>query len=503
MKYWLSTLFILGLLFEGMLLVQKTSYYNTVANYFEAFMSIYFSTTIIFFIFANSFYVLILLLGFINARKQFLTKLTHITKHLSPLKTLKPISIIVPCYNEQESITASLYSMLRINYPNFEVIVCNDGSTDSSLDILIDEFKLKKADAISANALNSNPIRDVYHSIRHKNLIVIDKKNGGKADALNAAINYSQFPLICCVDADSIIEQNGLINVSLPFLEGQNIIATGGTILLANTEEINHTKKNNTAIDTRINPTWLGIIQSTEYLRAFLVGRLGWDYLKCDSIISGAFGLFKKSLVIEVGGYAKKTIGEDMELLLRMQSHCLKNNIPYEVKLLPTPVCWTEAPSDLKTLGNQRVRWTQGLAESLWLHRDMLFKPWAGRLGLIGMPYYLFYELFSAPVEIIGYALIFIGIGLNIFSVKIIAAFLAATILFGCVLNLGAIIIDQFTFRKYRRISDLLKLILGAFIEHFGYRQIHLFWRVKGIYRWLVGKQQWGEMKRKGFNQIK
>jgi cellulose synthase/poly-beta-1,6-N-acetylglucosamine synthase-like glycosyltransferase len=464
---------------------------------FATFIDWYFTLGIAFFILANTSYLIVLILGYFNARRKYIEKKSEILQRLSSLRGLRPISILVPCYNEEASIEESVLSMLQLSYPEFEIIVCNDGSKDRTLEVLISRFDLMPSLLKPPSVLPSAKIRQVYVSGRYSNLIVLNKENGGKADALNAAINFSKFPLICCVDADSLLDSDGLARVSMPFLEDpDNTIASGGSVMVVNTNEFNSGSKQEA---TRSIPWgWFGMIQSMEYLRSFLVGRLGWSAIKCDLVISGAFGLFRKSLVIKVGGYRKNTIGEDMELIVRMQSYCRRHRVPHSVHILPDPVCWTEAPSDLKTLGNQRTRWTQGLIESIWLHRDMIFKPWAGRLGFIALPYYFFFELLSAPIEVIGYLILPIGIALDLMDYRVALLFLCVTIAYGAILNLGAVIIDQLTFRKFGSTSDALKLILGSTLEHFGFRQLHLYWRMRGIYRWLVGKQSWGEMQRKG-----
>lgn len=477
----------------------KSDEYKSSQVYFRKITNIYYKASFPFFIFANTFYILILFLGYLNSRTQYINSKASVNEKLQPLKSLDPISIIIPCYNEEKTACNSIDSMLRLSYPLYEIIVVNDGSKDKSLEVLINYFHLETTPSYSPKVLPCKPVINVYRSKKYSNLYVIDKGNGGKADALNCGINISKYPLICCVDSDSTIDPDGLSRVSMPFIEGQdNVIATGGTILTSQTVVLNDFEGSTKNV---VDFTWFSMIQSMEYVRAFLVGRLGWDKLGCNAIISGAFGLFKKNAVIKAGGYAVKTIGEDMELLLRMQANYLSEGIPYKVHLLPDPVCRTEPPWNLKTLKNQRIRWSQGLTESLWLHKRLLFNPKAGKLGLIALPYLLIFELISAPLELLGYFIMIIGFGLSIYDPYRTLLFLSVTVVYGCILNLGAIIIDQVTFRKYSRTPDLVKLILGAILEHFGFRQFHLIWRVQGICRWILGKQQWGEMARKGVSK--
>lgn len=464
------------------------------------FQQFYYDATFLFFIFVNTVYLFVLFLGYLNARRQFLWHATGIIKRLHTLKSLKPISILVPCYNEEKTVIASVHAMLTVNYPDYEIIVCNDGSKDGTMNILLKSFNLVPISFHPPHVLASQQVHSVYKSMEFSNLTVIDKENGGKADALNACINYSQYPLICCVDSDSIIDNNGLLQAALPFMSNDDTIATGGTILLANT--VNHESNSGlTPVNSQVTGSWLGNIQSIEYLRSFLVGRMGWDLLGCNAIISGAFGLFKKSLVIKVGGYAHHTIGEDMELVVRMQRYCIEAKEPFQISLLLAPVCWTEPPSDLKTLGNQRSRWAQGLAETLWAHRGLMFRPSGGLLGNVAMPFLLLFELLSAPMEILGLLLIGTGVAIGVLDTQRVLLFLLATIGFGWALNLGSIVIDQCTFKKYHSFRDMFLILCGALGEHLGFRQMHLYWRLRGLYRWLAGKHSWGEQRRVGVSK--
>lgn len=450
---------------------------------------------IVYFATANSFYLIVLVCGFINARRQHLESRLNFIDKLGPMRALTPISILVPAYNEEKSIHASVLSMLQLDYPDFEVIVVNDGAKDDTLGVLIRAFGLVKTDAFLPQILPCAKIRSVYVAPSRPKLVVVDKENGGKADALNAAINFSRHPLICCVDSDSMLDSDGLARVTLPFFEDpDHVIATGGTIAIINGREESAREGRTSFIP------WhpLDLVQAVEYLRAFLVGRMGWDFLGCTTIISGAFGVFKKESVVKVGGYAKGSIGEDMELLLRMHAYAIEHHEIYRVHFLPDPVCWTEAPSDMATLGQQRSRWQQGLCDSLWRTRKTMCKRGSGMLGWVGLPYLAIFEVLSAPLELVGYLSIVAGLWIGYTDPWLTGLFFSATLLYGAILNLGAIIIDQLTFERYSDPVDLMKLIIGAMIEQLGFRQIHLYWRLRGIYRWVRGKHAWGEMKRRG-----
>ena len=463
-----------------------------------SFLRNYEEITIIYVFIANTSYLVILVVGYINARRLYAKSRISLARTRDISSALMPISILIPAYNEELSIGESILSMMRLNYPRFELIVINDGSSDGTLEVLKKQFNLVQVDYSVPNRIATNEIRAVYKALNHPTLTVIDKVNGGKADALNCGVNYSIFPLVCCVDSDSIFEEMGLVQLAIPFFEYQDdVIAVGGAIRVGNGFEVSKGKIKNVKIGTNI----FAIIQVVEYLRAFLVGRMGWDFFNANTIISGAFGLFRKKAIIDVGGYTRATIGEDLELLLKMHMHYRKQGIPYQVKFLPDPVCWTEVPTDLKTLGNQRSRWQQGLAEGLRATRGMLFRPWSGVIGWVALPYMWLFELASAPIELMGYIITLFGICTGLLQWDIVLLFLLVSMVYGWVLTFGAVVIEEMTFRRYKSVSDYLKLCLGTFLEPFGFRQLHLYWRIRGVWRYFRGKHAWGKMRRTGFKK--
>ncbi|MBC7529978.1 MAG: glycosyltransferase family 2 protein [Oligoflexus sp.] len=460
--------------------------FNMVFNqFFSSFLAFFFMG-------GNICNLIILILGYINCRRQYAASNADLIHKLQSLRILTPISILMPCYNEEKSIVDSIHSMFNLEYPDIEIVVCNDGSKDNSLQILIDEFDLVAVNLETPMILSTMPVRQTFISRSDRRLFVIDKDNGGKADALNACINFSRNPLVCCVDSDSLLDSDGLVRVALPFLnDPDRTIAVGGTISIIS--------GNGNDFNRSVPFTIAGMVQSVEYLRAFLVGRMGWDYLGCTTIISGAFGLFKKSILIKVGGYTRESIGEDMELLLRLHDYCKEHKEQYRVHFLPDPVCWTEAPSDFETLGKQRSRWQQGLCDSLWRTRSLMFKKGGGKLSWIALPYLLFFEAIAPLIESFSYFLLALAfvMGWSVWHEVVLLA--AVTNLFGIVMNFTALVIDQLTFTRYTAQSDLLKLMIGSVVEQIGYRQLHLYWRVRGMYRWARGGHSWGDMKRKGF----
>ena len=406
-----------------------------------------------------------------------------------------PISIIIPAYNEETTIVSSIRSLMQLNYPEFELIVVNDGSKDETLKELIETFDLIPFPEAYKKELPTKSVRQIYISRDKPNLRVIDKENGGKSDSLNCGINISRCPLFCCVDADSILEQYSLIRAVQPFIEQPDTIACGGTVRIANGCDV----KFGHIIRKGIPKHPLALFQLLEYLRSFLFARIGWSQLNALLIISGAFGLFKRQLVIDAGGYNTATVGEDMELIVRLHRLFIEKREPYRISFIPDPVCWTEAPESLRIFSAQRTRWHRGLSESLWLNRQLMFAKGSGKVGNLAFPFFVIFEWLSPFIEVAGYLftlyLFFAGkIGLVI----AIIFFLFAAML-SVLLSTIALLLDEITFKGISRLRYLPLLFLSSLLECLGYRQINALFRIRGALKWLFGsKHEWGRMTRKG-----
>lgn len=406
-----------------------------------------------------------------------------------------PISVLVPAFNEEATITATVNSILQLTYSEFEVIVINDGSKDGTLQVLKEAFGLLPFPEAHRVQIKTQEVFGICRSTLHPNLRVIDKANGGKADSLNAGINSSRYPLFCGVDADSILQRNSLQLVVQPFLRSPHMVATGGTIRAANGCDVSggHLKR----VDLPHNP-W-ALLQVVEYLRAFLFGRLGWSSMNAMLIISGAFGLFKKSTVIEVGGYRTHTIGEDMELVVRIHQAMLAQNRPYKIEFVPDPVCWTEVPEDRNTLRNQRIRWQRGLSESLTLHWGLMFNRKATWVGWLAFPYMVLFEWLGPVIELAGYLWTFYAYWAGFLSWSAFVMFLTLSIGLGILLSISGLLLEQMSFQMYPKLRHVYMLVLVAVLENLGYRQLNCWWRMIGLYRWAMHKEStWGAMKRKG-----
>jgi cellulose synthase/poly-beta-1,6-N-acetylglucosamine synthase-like glycosyltransferase len=404
-----------------------------------------------------------------------------------------PVSVIVPAYNEEATIGGSVRSMLQLDYPEYEVIVVNDGSRDGTMEALRREFALVPFPEAYWKQIEVRPVRGVFRSTRHANLRVIDKENGGKADALNAGLNAARYPLFCGVDADSILERASLRRVVGPFLEDPTVIASGGTVRVANGCAVRGGFLETVGLPKRPLP----LFQIVEYLRAFLFGRMGWSPLNAVLIISGAFGVFRRELVIAAGGYRSDTVGEDMELVVRLHRLYRLAGKPYRIVFVPDPICWTEAPESLRALRGQRMRWQRGLAESLTLNRRLLLHPRGGFPGWLAFPFMVLFEWLGPLIEVAGYFLVGVGFALGILSWTVFCAFLLLAIGLGIALSVSALLLEELTFHVYKRPRELLLLAGAAVLENFGYRQLITLWRLEGLVKWAFGaKARWGDMQR-------
>lgn len=450
--------------------------------------------SILYFIGVQGSYIILMFLSYLQVQdakqKEDIFDLTG----LFDTSLYRSASILAPAYNEELSVIESTRSLLNLNFPDYEVIVINDGSTDKTLEKLIEHFEMEEVDRYFPKHLSTEPIKRIYGSRKHPQLLVVDKVNGRKADALNAGINVSRKDLIFAVDSDSLLESDVLKRMLIAFTQDQETIAVGGVVRVANGCTFRH----GVVEKVEVPKSFIGGVQAVEYLRSFLFGRTSWDYLDSLLIISGAFGVFDRAAVIEAGGYLHDTVGEDMELVVRMHRHFRDNGKPYKVRFLPEPVCWTEVPENWKTLGRQRNRWHRGLADTMWRHRKMFFNPKYGRLGMLAMPFFFFVELISPVVEIVGYIFITISFLLGIINWTFFLLYFVVCVLIGVIVSILAVLLEELTMMRYDRISDVLKLVMYAFLENFGYRQIHAWWRFKGLVDFLRGNKQWGEMIRTG-----
>jgi cellulose synthase/poly-beta-1,6-N-acetylglucosamine synthase-like glycosyltransferase len=398
-----------------------------------------------------------------------------------------PISIIVPAHDEQEVVLDCVRGLLDLRYPEFEVIVVDDGSTDKTFELLCTEFDLVTSQRVIPRQV---PLIGVIYSVHESRggdkLAVIRKEGTGRpADAVNAGVNAARHPLVCRVDADSYLAENALLAVVKPFIEDPDrVVGAGGSVRVAN----GSVRKSGRVITARMPGGWLLPIQVVEYLRAFLIGRTGWSALNGIPFISGVFGIFRRDIFIGVGGYDSATDGDDVEFVTRIHQQLRSARIPYRLRFVPEPCCWTVAPDSYAELARQRLRWAQILSEALSLHRSMVFNPRYGFIGMVVLPYFVVFELGSAVIELLGLIAYPAGLALGIVNVRLTLLFVIVSIGYAILLTLLALVIEEFSYNQYRTFRDIATAALAAVMENLGYRQLHAWWRLRGILTTVRGR---------------
>jgi len=407
-----------------------------------------------------------------------------------------PVSILVPAFNEEHTVVENVRALLSLDYPSHEIIVVNDGSTDETMKRLIDGFALKPIDLIYRPLIKTCPVKGFYINPAIPNLMVIDKENSGKADSLNVGINMARSPYFCCVDADTILEKDALLRLIRPVIESREpVVACGGILRIANGCTIQKGQIRKVALPHDL----LSRLQIVEYLRAFLFGRASWSAFNGLMVIAGAFSLFQKKRVLEVGGYSLDTVSEDMELVVRLHRILRGRKVPYRIVFVSDPIGWTEVPSNIGMLRRQRMRWHMGLAESLFMNIRMLLNPRYGRIGLLSMPYQFFIELIGPLIEVIGYIVVFISFWAGLIGPRLFIYFLFLALLYGVFLSTGAVLLEEITYRRYPGWLDMFRLLFTAVLENIGYRQMISWWRVRALIHRITRPRRWDVVQKKGF----
>jgi poly-beta-1,6-N-acetyl-D-glucosamine synthase len=415
------------------------------------------------------------------------------------------ISLVAPAYNEGLTIIDNVKSLLSIMYNSFEVIVVNDGSKDDTLGRMIAAFDLVRVDFDFQYRIPTKKVRGIYKSRNKafKKLVVVDKDNGGKADALNVGLNISKKELVACIDVDCIIEPDALLKMVKPFMEdshdSREVIASGGVVRIANSCVVEEGR----LIEVRLPEKLIARFQVLEYMRAFLLGRMAWSKLNGLLLISGAFGLFKRDVAIGAGGYNHNTVGEDMELVVRMRRFMHEQKRKYRVSYIPDPLCWTEAPSSYHILGRQRNRWARGTFETLKIHRKLFFNPKYGTMGMVSYPFWFFFEWLAPFIELAGFILFILLASLGKVDWSFFAASFAAVYSFAFFMSMLSLLTEEMSFFKYTHKRDVSKMILTALLEPLWFHPRVMWWSIKGNIDLVKGKKTWGEMTRQGFVQYK
>ncbi|HEU0014889.1 MAG TPA: glycosyltransferase [Longimicrobium sp.] len=450
---------------------------------------------LVYFLLVNGGYLLLLVSASLEMRGYALRSAGRARWKLMGSRVAPSISMLAPAYNESATVVESVRALMALFYPNLEVIVVNDGSKDDTLRVLTEAFALTPVQPIHPHRVPCNQIVGLYRTQLHPNLVVVDKVNGGKADALNAGLNIATGDLVCAIDADTLVEADALERMVIPFLQGEKVVAAGGTIRIVNGSEVAGGRVVRPAVPRRLLPG----CQVVEYLRAFLFGRLGWNRLGGNLIISGAFGLFRRDAVVRAGGYVHDTVGEDMELVLRLRRNGYLEGTARDIVFVPDPVAWTEAPETARVLARQRDRWHRGLADVLWRHRGLLFNPRYGAMGMFVFPHFVFFELLAPVVEMLGLVGLALGLWVGALNLEFAALFFLSAYGLGLVLTVMTLVLEELSFHRYDTFRDRWLLVWWSLVENLGYRQRTVVWRLKGIWHYLRGSRAWGSMERRGF----
>ncbi|MGI9101626.1 MAG: glycosyltransferase family 2 protein [Terriglobales bacterium] len=449
----------------------------------------YMNTVIlIYFLVTNFMYTLLMVLSLytVTLHAKFASRKKH--EDLADSPVTPPVALIVPAFNEEHAITATVLSLMRLNYPEKEIIVVDDGSTDGTVQRLIEEFGLMRMDLIYRQSVPAKPVLAFYHNSRFPDLLVLSKENGGKSDAINAGINMARSGYFCTVDADSVIEGDALLRLMAPVVASPvNTVVTGGVVRIANGCKL----QDGRIAEIALPNSWLERCQVVEYTRTFLFGRPGWNFLNATFITSGAFCLLHKQSVIDAGGMSTDTVTEDIDMVATLHRHFRKKGWKYRMVFTTDPICWTEAPRTLSMFARQRRRWQLGLVETVMKHNDMIFNYRYGALGLLSMPFHAYVEALGCVVEAIGLVLVPFSFLIGAMPFSLFLLILALAVGYGTLLSLGSVLLEETTVRRYPGLRHLLVLIGFAIIENFGYRQMVSIFRAQGVLRYAAGLRKW------------
>jgi cellulose synthase/poly-beta-1,6-N-acetylglucosamine synthase-like glycosyltransferase len=452
-----------------------------------------------YFVALNTTYTILIGLSLLETIQRRATRLKEMESGFLSEAISPPLTIVAPSYNEEAGVVESVKAFLQINNPSLNIVVVNDGSSDRTLEILKIHYSLVKVKmVVQERVKGTQAIKAIYRSTLDSRLLVVDKENGGKADALNVGLNVCRTPLVCCVDSDTLIERNALVSMVEPFIydDGQ-VVAVGGTVAVVNGSVV----RDGRVVEQRLPKNSIARFQIVEYLRAFLFGRMGFNRLGGNLIISGAFGLFYTDAVLQVGGFEHDTVGEDMELVVRLHHRLRDKKVPHRVLYIPDPVCYTEVPEKISILMKQRDRWQRGLADSLFRHREMFLNPRYGFVGMIVFPCFVLFELIGPVIELAGYLWFIYSLIFGPINYTVAILFFLVSLIWGFFLSVQSLVLSELFMPPYRGFKARAILILYAFLENLGYRQMTLYFRIKGIVTYLKGDKSWGKMERKGFKK--
>ena len=457
-------------------------------QFFYHFMNMFNVLIVAYFFIANGTYTFLMILSLVSVWLHNRRLTYQGLDELRESVVTPPATIIMPAWNEQDIIVQSVSSILKTDYPNLEVVVVDDGSDDETLVRLVNAFRLVEMDLIYRPRLPTRPVRGFYMNPRIPNLLVISKENGGKPDALNVGINTCRTPYFCTLDSDCLLERDALLRLMQPIIRSpQNTVASGGIVRILNGCEV----KEGQVVKVGLPAGRVERFQVVEYLRSFLFGRTGWNLLGGTLIVSGAFAVFHRETVIDAGGFKHDTVTEDMDLIVQIHHWAIHKRRKIKMNFTSDPVCWTECPASLANLSKQRRRWQMGLFQTLWKYSEMLFNRKYGVIGMLSYPFQLYIEGFGAAVEFLGYFMVPMALMLGIVPPTLFVLFVVLGLVYGSFLSVGAVLLEELTYRRYPSFKDLSTLLGYAVIENIGYRQVVLYYRLQGLVNFLRGFRGW------------
>lgn len=461
-------------------MLEGMKFFLKIVSYFFIFYMLFYST----FLFISA------LIGSIRLFKnRYKNRMHNIIKH----DYYVPVSILIPAYNEEKVILSSVKSLFSLDYKLFEIIVINDGSSDKTKNLLVKEFSLTKTDRPYNRQLKTKRIKNIYEGkYQGISITVIDKENGGKSDSLNAGINLSRYPYFLAMDADSALQKDSLELMVRPVLEEENVVACGGFVRLSNAV----TLKNGEVSSYKLPKNLLVCMQVLEYDRSFLASRILLDEYNGNLIISGAFGLFQKDLVLATGGYDPNTVGEDFELVSKMHVFCKKNDIAYKICYIPEAICWTQAPTILSDLIKQRKRWYTGLVQCMFKYKEMFCNYHYGFLSFISFFYYLFFELLAPFIEVFGLISSIFALSFGLLNVPFMIIFYLLYTLFGCIMSLTTFFARIHLTKNKLSFSDICKAFLVCLFEIVVLRFILMVSRLTTIFGYKKKRMKWEKLNR-------
>lgn len=443
---------------------------------------------IVYFVVGNSTYTLLMVVSFF-AVWFYQKRITYAgLQEVRESPVTPPVTIVVPAFNEENSILLTVESLMALDYPAKEIIVVDDGSTDRTLANLVQRFELIQMDLIYRPRVKATMPTAFFHNPHLPMLTVVSKPNGGKPDALNVGMNLSRSPYFCTVDADCIIEKDALLRLMYPVIRSAtNTVLSAGIVRILNGCKT----KDGQVVEISLPRRAVEKFQVVEYLRGFLFGRPGWNMVKATFIASGAFCIFHRETAMDAGGFSNETVTEDIDIVASIHRDLRTKKRNYQMVFSTDPVCWTLAPHNLKLLARQRRRWQLGLIQTVTKHNYMLFSPRYGVLGMFSMPFHTFVEAFGCLVEFGGYLLIPFSFLLGMTPLSIFLLFIALSMVYGALLSVGGVLLEEITYRRYPKMRDLLRLLLYASIDNFGYRQLLVIYRCQAFLQYLRGRKKW------------